>query len=89
VVKHGCRTCHASASSAGLDFLQLADWTPLLSTIRRDVCAKTSGSIRGHAMPQAERVSKNLWASGARALVVSYTQPTVTAFPDPLAACDP
>ena len=89
VVKHGCRTCHASASYAPYDFLQLTDWTPLLSTIRRDVCARTSGAIRGHAMPQAERVSKNLWTSGARALIVSYTQPTVSAFPDPVAACDP
>jgi len=89
VVKRGCRGCHASASHAELDFLELADWTPLLATIRYEVCARTSGSVRGHAMPQAERVSKQFWNSGARALVVSYTQPAATTFPDPTASCDP
>jgi hypothetical protein len=94
VIKHGCRMCHASASNPSLDFLQGSDWSDKLARVRALVCNKTThnpdGSVvlRGHAMPQAEHVSKQLWATGGRALVLSYTQGTAT-FPDTNASCDP
>jgi hypothetical protein len=86
IVKPGCRTCHASATSASLDFLEPDDWSPILQTIRNDVCSKTAGATRGHPMPQAERVSKKFWASGGRAyLMTGYA----VSPPDGLEACDP
>ena len=103
VVKRGCRMCHASASRADIDFLQGADWSDKLDTIRSLVCGKNGmwpdGQMhRGHPMPQAEHVSKVFWATGGRALVLSYTQahergsnwlPAIPSFPDPFASCDP
>ncbi|HEU4734952.1 MAG TPA: hypothetical protein VFT22_43970 [Kofleriaceae bacterium] len=86
IIKPGCRTCHISATSAALDFLQPDDWSPLIPTIRRDVCDKTSGGVRGHAMPQAERVSKKFWASGGRAYLITGFQVTP---PDGFEGCDP
>ena len=86
IIKPGCRTCHASATTAGLDFLEPDDWSPLIQTIRNDVCSKTSGAQKGHPMPQAERVSKKFWASGGRAyLMTGYAASP----PDGLEACDP
>jgi hypothetical protein len=86
IIKPGCRTCHASATNASLDFLEPDDWSPLIPTIRNDVCKKTAGGQRGHAMPQAERVSKKFWASGGRAyLMTGYAASP----PDGLEACDP
>jgi hypothetical protein len=86
VVGPGCRTCHASATSASLDFLESDDWTPLLTTIRKDVCGKTSGAVKGHPMPHAEHVAKKFWASGARSyLMTGYD----VSPPDGLEACDP
>ena len=67
IIKKGCRTCHTSATNASLDFLEPADWQApgRANLIRADVCGT------GHPMPQAERVSKNLWSSGARAYLIS------------------
>lgn len=89
-VKRACRMCHTSATSTSLDFLQLSDWTSRLARIRTLVCRKyASASDRGHGMPQAEHVSKMFWQSGARALIVSFTQSAHLPFPDPEASCDP
>ena len=65
IIKKGCRTCHTSATNASLDFLSPADWDSRVGSIRGLVCGAS------HNMPQAERVSKNLWASGARAYLIS------------------
>jgi len=89
VVKLGCRMCHTSASNPSLDFLQLSDFAAQSARIRSLVCGKTTGTVRGHAMPNAEHVSKRFWNSGARALVLGYTQPTQLAYPDVNASCDP
>lgn len=94
VVKHGCRTCHVSSSKPALDFLEGSDFAARIGQLRHLVCAKTrrlpSGFLeKGHAMPQAEQTSKVFWASGGRALLLSYTQSAVTAFSDPDAACEP
>jgi hypothetical protein len=86
IVKPGCRTCHISATSAGIDFLEPDDWTPLIPTIRQYVCGKTSGAVRGHQMPQAEHTSKKFWASGGRAYLITGYQVTP---PDGLEGCDP
>jgi hypothetical protein len=55
-------------------------------SIRPDVCAKTSGVIRGRAMPQAERVSKNFWPSGGRAYPITGYPVSP---PDGLEGCNP
>lgn len=95
VVKPGCRMCHASASDASIDFLQGADWAGRMYRIRSLVCGKTVGGVRGHNMPNAEHVAKRFWATGGRALLVSYTQPfqrdplAASGFPDLNASCDP
>jgi hypothetical protein len=86
IIKPGCRTCHVSATNTAIDFLQPDDWSPLIPTIRHYVCDKTSGSVRGHQMPHAERASKKLWASGARAYLITGFQVTP---PDGLEGCDP
>jgi len=65
LIKRGCRTCHASSTNTALDFRQESDFFNQLSTVRLDVCGSS------HAMPQAERVSKNLWSSGGRAYLIS------------------
>jgi hypothetical protein len=104
-VKPGCRMCHASATNPSLDFLELADWAAQPYQIRSLVCGKTSGGVRGHAMPQAEHVSKVFWKTGARALILGYTQPHQASplpppgsppgtpppppYPDLNASCDP
>jgi hypothetical protein len=87
IIKKGCRTCHISAASdLHLDFNDPDDWSVKFASIRPDVCGKTSGTIRGHAMPQAERVSKNFWASGGRSyLITGYP----VSPPDGLEGCDP
>lgn len=92
VVKTGCRTCHVSASTPGLDMLELADWKAagMLGRIRSLVCSKTSGPRgKGHDMPQAERTSQRFWNTGGRALLVTFTQSAHLPFPDPDAACTP
>jgi len=97
VVKPGCRMCHASSTDPTLDFLQLNDFAYYSTAIRRLVCSKTVLDVRGHDMPQAEHVSKVFWKSGARALILGFTQPSSPDWPipgnpmkgDPFAACDP
>jgi hypothetical protein len=95
VVKPGCRMCHASSTDPNLDFLQLKDFANQPYQVRRLVCAKTAGGFRGHAMPQAEHVSKVFWKTGGRALVLGYTQAhqappgSAPVYPDPNASCDP
>lgn len=86
IVKPGCRTCHASATAASLDFLEYEDFSSQITTIRNDVCKKTAGGVRGHQMPQAERVSKKFWASGGRAYLMTGFAASP---PDGLEACDP
>lgn len=86
IVKPGCRTCHISSTNPALDFLQPDDWYSLLPAIRHNICDKTAGGVRGHAMPQAERTSKKLWASGARAYLITGFPVSP---PDGLEDCDP
>jgi hypothetical protein len=87
IIKPGCRTCHVSATDTTLDFLGPDDWTPTrIQQIRGDVCRKTVGAQRGHAMPQAERVSKRFWASGGRAYLMTGYRASP---PDGLEGCDP
>lgn len=81
VIKVGCRTCHASATSASLDFNHPDDFDAFLPSIRNDVCGST------HIMPQAEHVMKKFWQSGARAYLVTGYGPA--SYPDPLQACKP
>lgn len=66
IIKKGCRTCHMSGLGS-LDFLEEEDWALLgrAAVIRGDVCGPS------HDMPQAERVSKNFWASGGRAYLIT------------------
>jgi hypothetical protein len=80
-IKVGCRTCHISATSPGLDFNSADDFSPLIDTIRNDVCGTQ------HIMPHAERVMKKFWESGARAYLVTGYGPAT--YPDPLQACKP
>ncbi|MCY1034263.1 hypothetical protein OV207_22600 [Corallococcus sp. BB11-1] len=65
VVKQYCRTCHMSASSPSLDFLEADDFTVHKATINAEVCGTTK------VMPQAEHVMKKFWDSGARAYLVT------------------
>jgi len=81
VVKVGCRTCHASATSASLDFNSPDDFDAFLGTIRNDVCGSS------HIMPHAEHVMKKFWQSGARAYLVTGYGPA--SYPDALQACKP
>jgi hypothetical protein len=86
-IKPGCRTCHSSSSVPAYDFLESDDFTgALIPTIRQLVCGKTSGTSRGHVMPQAERTSKKLWASGGRSYLMTGF---AVSPPDGLEACDP
>ncbi|HET9623787.1 MAG TPA: hypothetical protein VFP84_20585 [Kofleriaceae bacterium] len=86
VVKPGCRTCHTSSAIASFDFLESDDFSAFSTAIRHLVCDKTAGGTRGHNMPQAERVSKKFWESGARAYLLTAYAPSP---PDGLEACDP
>ena len=82
VVKVGCRTCHVSATNAALDFAQESDWSgPLKAVLLNDVCSPL------RSMPQAERVMKKFWQSGARAYLTSTYKSGV--YPDPIMACKP
>ena len=78
---HCTRACHASSTNPGLDFNSPDDFSPLINTIRNDVCGSA------HIMPHAEHVMKRFWQSGARAYLVTGYGPA--SYPDALQACKP